>query len=79
MKGVGRNLWTCTGWCPRCTRASAQVVENVRQIGKMERESQDCVRRTEELARKPFAQKIQKARADLGGLNQEIARMEAGA
>ncbi|WZN66762.1 DUF812 domain-containing protein [Chloropicon roscoffensis] len=57
----------------------AQVVENVRQIGKMERESQDCVRRTEELARTPFAQKIQKARADLGGLNQEIARMEAGA
>ncbi|QDZ24930.1 hypothetical protein HOP50_15g74730 [Chloropicon primus] len=55
----------------------AQVVENIRAIGKMERESQDCIRKTEELLRTPFEEKIQQARRDLSNLNNEIARLEA--
>jgi hypothetical protein len=33
------------------------------------------MRKTEELLRTPFADKIQKARSDLDSLNQEIARL----
>ncbi len=55
----------------------AKVVERVRGIGKMDREFQDCVRKTEELLRTPFAEKIQAARRDLAALNQEIAKLSA--
>ena len=55
----------------------AQVVERIRAIGKMDKESQDCMRKTEELLRTPFADKIQKARSDLDSLNQEIANLRA--
>ena len=55
----------------------AQVVERIRAIGKMDRESQDCIRKTEELLRTPFTEKIQQARNDLNSLNQEIARLNA--
>ena len=56
----------------------AQVVENIRAIGKMEREAQDCIRKTEDLVRTPFAEKTEKARSDLANLNREIARMQEG-
>ena len=55
-----------------------QVVERIRAVGKMERETQECTRKTEELLRTPFAELIHKARKDLGELNKCISELTVG-
>lgn len=53
----------------------ASVTDMVRGLGKMDGETQDCIRKSEELMRTPFQDKITRARTDLANLRKEVAAM----